>query len=176
MNRRQLIQISASGGLLIVLGGGYKWLQEGVRTEDLTIAAARIKLDTLAGKNVISSGQWSPYQIFGHCAQSVEYSMSGFPQHKSSFFKNTVGDAAFSVFTASGRMTHGLSEAIPGAPYLANESGTEVGLVRLQKSMDYFQQYQGELQPHFAYGRLTKEQYEVAHVIHLNNHLEEIAS
>lgn len=176
MNRRQLIQISVSGGLLIALGGGYKWLHDGQRVEDLTIAAARIKLHALAGKNIVSSGQWSPCQIFAHAAQSVEYSMSGYPQHKSSFFKNTVGYAVFSVFSSSGRMTHGLSEAIPGAPSLADESSTQIALARLQKAMDDFQQYQGELQPHFAYGRLTKEQYEVAHVIHLNNHLEEIAS
>ncbi|MEH6634500.1 MAG: DUF1569 domain-containing protein [Halioglobus sp.] len=176
MNRRQLLKVTASGGLLIALGGGYSWWHEGVRAEDLTIAAARIKLDALTGNNVISSGQWNPTQIFDHCAQSVEYSMSGFPQHKSSLFKNTAGYAAFSVFSSRGRMTHGLSEAIPGAPYLAGESTIQVALVRLQKAMDDFQQYQDELQPHFAYGRLTKEQYEVAHVIHLNNHLEEIAS
>ena len=176
MNRRQLLKTSASGGLLIALGVGYKWLHDGKPAEDLTIEAARIKLDALAGKNVVSSGQWSPYQIFSHSAQSVEYSMSGYPQHNSSFFKNTVGYVAFSTFSSRGRMTHGLSEAIPGAPSLADESDTQIALVRLQKAMADFQRHQGDLQPHFAYGRLTKEQYEVAHVIHLNNHLEEVTS
>lgn len=30
------------------------------------------------------------------------------------------------------------------------------------------------LAPHFAYGPLTKQQYEMAHVMHFNNHLKEI--
>ena len=34
----------------------------------------------------------------------------------------------------------------------------------------------GRLAPHFAYGELTKEQYRVAHILHVYNHLEEIKS
>jgi len=37
-----------------------------------------------------------------------------------------------------------------------------------------FQDYQGKLEPHFSYGQLSKEEFTVAHVIHLNNHLEEL--
>ena len=174
MNRRQLLQASVAGGVLVALGGGYAWLHNGLDRENLTIAAALLKLDALSGKPV-ASGEWTPYQIFSHAAQSVEYSMSGFPEQKSRLFKNTAGYVAFSIFYTRGSMTHGLSEPIPGAPTLTAQGSTEQAVARLRQAMIDFQQYQGELQPHFAYGPLSKEQYEVAHVIHLNNHLVEIS-
>ena len=176
MNRRQLLKASASGGVLIAIGGGYAWLRNSSDRGSLTIDAALKKLDAMAGKNIVSNGGWDPSQICNHAAQSVEYSMSGFPQQKSPLFKNTVGYLAFSAFYASGRMTHGLSEAIPGAPSLAAGESNSAALARLQTSMLAFRQFDGALQPHFAYGPLSKEQYEVAHVIHLNNHLEEITT
>ena len=63
-------------------------------------------------------GEWEPAQIFTHCAQSVEYSISEFPVHKSNIFKISVGKLAFS---SKGRMTHGLSEPIPSAPKLTQK-------------------------------------------------------
>jgi hypothetical protein len=36
--------------------------------------------------------------------------------------------------------------------------------------MDAFARFNGTLRPHFAYGELTKPQYERAHLMHLANH------
>jgi hypothetical protein len=41
---------------------------------------------------------------------------------------------------------------------------------RLLDAMDAFAQFNGTLRPHFAYGELTKPQYERAHLMHLANH------
>ena len=49
-----------------------------------------------------------------------------------------------------------------------------IALNRLKKSLIDFDSYQGKLAPHFAYGELTKDEYEAAHVMHLYNHLQEI--
>ena len=41
----------------------------------------------------------------------------------------------------------------------------------LHEAIEAFHRHTGELQPHFAYGRLSKAEYELAHAMHLANHL-----
>ena len=71
-------------------------------------------------------------------------------------------------------MTHALNEAIPGTPEFSDEENITYAFERFKKSLIDFKQYDGVLAPHFAYGQLTKLQYETAHVMHFNNHLQEI--
>jgi hypothetical protein len=106
-----------------------------------------------------------------HCAQSIEYSMSGFPQPKSKLFQHTIGAAAVGVFSWRGRMTHDLSEPIPGAPMLDAKADTAQAVERLRASMLAFANWSKPLLPHFAYGELSKQEYELAHAMHLANHL-----
>ena len=101
--------------------------------------------------------------------------MVGYPEHKSWLFKHTVGSLAFAVFSGKGSMNHSLDEAIPGAPALLAQGDAEQALLRLRRALVDFRDYSGALQPHFAYGELTREEYEQAHVMHLNNHLDEFA-
>jgi hypothetical protein len=177
MKRRQFIKASiVSGGVVIGLGSGSLLLMDGTKEDELTIDFALKKLDVLSRTNLISLGKWSSYQIFTHCAQSVEYSMSQFPSHKSSFFKGTIGKLAFSIFSSKGQMTHGLSDPIPGAPPLTSFMDIDIALNRLKKSLIDFDKYLGPIAPHFAYGELTKKEFEMAHVMHLYNHLQEIHS
>ena len=177
MKRRQFIKASiVSAGTVIGLSSGIFLLIDGTKKDELTIDFALKKLYTLSHKNLLNLGEWNSYQIFTHCAQSVEYSMTQFPIHKSSFFKNTIGKIAFSIFSSKGRMTHGLSEPILGAPPLTSFLDVSSALNRLKKSLIDFDKYQGPIAPHFAYGELTKKEFEIAHVLHLYNHLQEIKS
>lgn len=176
MKRRQFIKVSlASSFAVIGLGTGTFLLNEKSKN-NLTVDFALKKLDELSDNNFISLGEWDPYQIFTHCAQSVEFSMSQFPEHKSTFFKGTIGKLAFSIFSFKGKMTHELNEPIPSAPKLAKSSDSIIALNRLKKSLIEFERYQGTLAPHFAYGELTKDEYEKAHLMHLYNHLQKIKS
>ncbi len=113
---------------------------------------------------------WSWVKTLHHCAQSVEYSMSGFPQMRSPLFRATVGGAAFRAFVWQGRMTHDLGEPIPGAPALAEKGSIEEAVARMTRAAENFSQWTRPLQPHFAYGELSKAEYEQAHAMHLANH------
>ena len=73
-------------------------------------------------------------------------------------------------------MTHDLSDPIPGAPSLTSSMDVAIALNRLKKSLIDFDNYLGPIAPHFAYGELTKKEFELAHVMHLYNHLQEINS
>ncbi|GAA5315138.1 MAG: hypothetical protein AseanaTS_03420 [Candidatus Pelagadaptatus aseana] len=172
MKRRTLLTGMASAGL--VATGGYLWLLDGSDPESLTMDRAIVLLDRMMTGTVTTHGEWRLNQILMHCAQSVEYSMTGYPLHKSDLFKNSLGKLAFSAFAKKGEMTHGLSEAIPGAPVLSQDTDVMAAYQRFRQSMVRFKQYEGELAPHFAYGPLTKAEYEKAHAMHFYNHLQEI--
>ena len=139
MKRRKFLKKTIAGGLIVAFGGGYFWLKSGQGKNDLTIQSAIQHLDSLKDKKISSSGNWNPAQIFNHLAQSIEYSMIGYPQHKSNMFKNTIGLVAFSVFSTRGQMTHGLSDGIPGASLLNAKEDSLLALQRLKQSLIDFE-------------------------------------
>jgi len=178
MKRRQFIKASILTSVTLGLGGGALWLSDEEDKSRLTINSVLATINTLEKQPLTTTGMWSLNQVLDHCAQSVEYSMSGFPEHKSDAFKSTIGKLAFSAFSSKGKMLHALDEAIPGAPLIQvleiDILGKEQAFIRLRQSLIAFQQYQGDFAPHFAYGMLSKANYELAHAMHFFNHLDEI--
>jgi len=177
--RRKLVVISA--GVAAAAIGGFVASRGSARDDrDLrfaSIADARAELARLArGQTPTSSTSWSWAQTLIHCAQSIEYSMTGFPQMKPALFQRTLGSAAIAAFSWRGRMTHDLAEPIPGAPSLDVDATAAGAMARLQASMQSFAQWAGPLRPHFAYGELAKPAYERAHAMHLANHLSAFAA
>ena len=175
MQRRQMIQYLALGGALSTVGAAYVWLGSDHDHSSLSIAVVLQKLERLASQDIEKSGAWSASQVLNHCAQSVEFSMTGFPESKSAAFQHTAGALAFSIFSARGTMSHSLDEVIPGAPPLVAEGDVMLAMNRLTTALRDFDSYTGELQPHFAFGPLNKPDYAIAHVLHIDNHLQEFA-
>lgn len=124
------------------------------------------------GADARTRGGWSLAQVLEHAAQSIEYSIDGYPVLKSAVFRGTVGAAAWAVFDARGRMSHALDEPIPGAPALTLALGA--ARERLLAAMARYAAHTGPLAPHFAYGPLDKAQYARAHLMHLANHWTEV--
>jgi len=141
-----------------------------------TTADALRTLQALKTAPPKTTGTWDLAQVLHHAAQSVEYSLGGFPQLKPAWFRATVGPLAFAVFSARGRMSHGLAEAIPGAPAIAVGQALDAAVDRLVASLRAFDAHTGPLAPHFAYGALDKKAFERAHLMHLANHWDEVAS
>jgi len=172
MDRRKFTKYIASGAFLGVAGGGYYWLNAPRDQSHLGLDLMLDKLGALTSTGIETTGSWDAARTFHHLAQSVEFSMAGFPEEKSAVFQNTVGWLAYKVFSARGVMSHGLDEVIPGE--VVDDGGqTEAGLIRLQTALTTFKAYEADLKPHFAYGLLDKDDYAIAHVLHINNHLEE---
>jgi hypothetical protein len=133
------------------------------------LAAARTAIGGLAS-GWRSTGDWNVAQFLNHAAQSVEYSIGGFPQLKPAWFRRSIGPAAFAFFESRGAMSHSLSEPIPGAPALPADADLPAAMARCLKALDDFEAHTGALAPHFAYGTLDKAQYTRAHLMHLANH------
>jgi Protein of unknown function (DUF1569) len=141
-----------------------------------SVADARGALVALAGRAPRGSGAWSLAQVLNHAAQSVEFSIDGFPQLKPALFRATVGPLAFKVFDARGAMKHPLDQPIPGAPALDAQAPVDAALKRLLAAFDRFEGHTGPLQPHFAYGDLDKPAFARAHLMHLADHWAEFHS
>lgn len=134
-----------------------------------TVAEALAAVDGI-GDGWRSGGGWSLPQVLVHLAQSIEFSMTGFPEPKSALFQSTLGAAAFAFFDARGRMSHSLTEPIPGAPALDPATALPAAKARLTEALRRFEAHGGPLRPHFAYGALDKPAYTRAHLMHLANH------
>ncbi|MFN3303091.1 MAG: DUF1569 domain-containing protein [Roseateles sp.] len=132
--------------------------------------AQQAVLELLFREPVVQGSPWNLSQVLQHLAQSIEYSMQGYPLLKGAWFRSTLGSLAFGAFNAQGQMRHDLAEPIPGAPALDAAQALKTSAQRLLDAMDAFAQFSGTLRPHFAYGELTKPQYERAHLMHLANH------
>lgn len=174
-NRRQFLAlavgVATTGALATTLTGCGDAVSVNRELNFSTLDDAMRELDRLTQPvSLTKSTAWNWGQTLVHCAQSIEYSMTGFPQAKSKLFQRTVGAAAFEVFAWRGRMSHDLNEPIPGADSLDNTTDVMQAVSRLKRAVTGFQRYTEPLQPHFAYGRLSKTEYEQAHAMHLANH------
>lgn len=172
MQRRQFLKATGIGFVGGVAGMGI-WLTT-CEHPSTSLSAMQSKLKGMLGKAISSQGVWQPGQVFAHLAQSIEYSMLGYPEMRSELFQKTVGSIAFAVFSEHGSMTHPLDEPIPGAPELDKGLDTDAQLMRLISALDTFSRHTAGLHPHFAYGALSMEEYLTAHLLHIENHLEEI--
>lgn len=172
MKRRTSIKLLALGG--VAAAGGHYWLNKPRDHVNLGIDATLERLDQIDASALQLSGVWNASRTFNHLAQSIEFSMTGFPEMKSPIFRNTVGPLAFAVFQARGEMSHNLAEPIPGEDIQTTSTDSAASLQRLKMALQTFDAYTQPLQPHFAYGSLQKGEYAIAHVMHINNHLEEL--
>ena len=85
-------------------------------------------------------------------------------------FRASLGPLAFAMFTWRGRMTHGLDQAIPGAPAIPEGLPLLPAVDRAVAALLAFERHAGPLMPHFAYGALGKAAFTRAHLMHLADH------
>ncbi|WP_075009513.1 DUF1569 domain-containing protein [Stigmatella aurantiaca] len=169
MNRRTLLYTAIATPVVLALGVKTAAMARHGPLSELLAQLQGLPADTLR-----STGRWNVSEIFQHCTQSIRFSRVGYPLARSALFQNTAGAAALNVFSAAGEMHHPLDEAIPGAPALVSGLPNEAALAELTSELKQFMDWQGELAPHFAYGELSKSQYDTAHYLHLRNHLREV--
>ncbi len=135
-----------------------------------TLKEARERVLDLRFNEPRHDSPWSLSQLLQHLAQSIEYSMNGYPEMKGGFVRAIAGNIVFPFFNARGAMSHSLVEPIPGAPALDPAVSLKDSVQRLLDALTAFEAWSGPLKPHFAYGDLDKAQYTRAHLMHLANH------
>lgn len=170
MNRRQFLKASVLTPVGLVLAAK---VVATLRPYPLSDILAQ--LQALPPQRLVSKGVWNASQILQHCAQSISYSIYGYPQARSPLFQYSIGKLAVNAFAATGKLHHPLAEPIPGASALEPTLPNDVALRELIYHVKQFMDWQGQLQPHFAFGSLTKAQYYSVHHLHLQSHLAQIS-
>lgn len=121
-------------------------------------------LDTL-----VMDQPYTLYKALTHMAQSMEYSMTGYPKLDSPLAQS-IKKIGFNIFKSQGYMSHDLGAPVPDAPEIPDEGPIEDAFLRLRNACSDFQNYTGALHPHFSYGTLSYEDWELAHSFHCANH------
>ena len=119
-------------------------------------------------------GAWSPHQVWTHCAQSVRYSMTGFPAPRGFLVRKVIGPIVAGRFLRRGFMSHDRAAPIPGAPAIPKEGDAAAALADLLAALGEFRDFTGPLAPHFAFGALDKDRFGRLHALHLADHLGEL--
>lgn len=117
---------------------------------------------------------WNLSEIYLHCAQTIDYSMSGYPQLKPAIVRATVGRLAIHKFLSQGYMKHNLTAPVPGGEPLNSEENPKESVEELFSAIQRFRSYSGQLKPHLLFGRLSKEEYDTYFAMHIADHLSEI--
>ena len=115
--------------------------------------------------------RFTPAQTLVHCAQSIEYSMTGYPRLRSGLFRATVGRLVKRKFLRAGSMSHDLAAGIAGAADPAADADLASAMARLRAAIASFRGHEGPLGPHLAYGPCSKSDYEKLHSMHVADHL-----
>lgn len=106
-----------------------------------------------------------------HCAQSIECSIDGYPQPAAWPVRALIGPLVLKRFLRQGFMRHDTKAPVAGLSWPAELSNDD-GVARLTRAVERFRAHQGPLQPHFAYGAVSRDAYEAVHVMHAANHLD----
>ncbi|WP_269533029.1 DUF1569 domain-containing protein [Chitinimonas sp. BJYL2] len=141
----------------------------------LTLADMRARLAALPLQNLrATAGGMSPQVALVHCAQSIEYALTGYPRLKPRWFRQTLGQSAARVFLWRNRVSHDLHEPIPGAPVIVEGVALAGAVTRLLAAIETFEaaiRAGKPLAPHFAYGVLASADYDRLQALHLQAHL-----
>jgi len=185
LTRKSFLRLSASAAALSTLGagalvggcempppggGGDEEFPEGRGLKLANLDEALFEIDLIeANPPVEMQQEWTLYKVLHHLAQSCEYSMTGYPELQPAAVQ-AVAKLVFDTYVDQGFMTHDLGAPVPGAPAIPDSGLLAPAFARLRRAIYSFQAFTGELHPHFAYGELTREEWELAHSFHMADH------
>ena len=135
----------------------------------------RERLDDPEAGLLAPGGTWNLSQTLQHCAQTVRYSVTGYPRLKPAFFRATAGAVAKRVFLRRGATRHALDAELDGAPPLDPQIPAARAAADLADAVALFGGHTGSHAVHPAYGRCTHDEFARLHAMHLAEHLPGLA-
>jgi len=114
---------------------------------------------------------WTTSQTLLHCAQSIEYAVTGYPTLKPAFIRATIGKLVKRRFLGKGAMSHDTAAVVAGAPALDAATPVDAAKQRLRAAIAAFRAHAGPYAPHLVYGPCTRDEYERLQSMHVADHL-----
>jgi hypothetical protein len=131
-------------------------------------------LAALDGELPAVTSPWTTAQHLEHCAQSIEYAVSGYPKLKPAFVRATIGKLVKRRFLGKGEMNHDTAAPVAGAPALDGAATVDAAKARLRAAIATFRAHGGAYAPHLVYGPCSREEYERLQSMHVADHLRTI--
>lgn len=131
-------------------------------------------LAAIAGELPVVTTPWTTAQHLLHCAQSIEYSVTGYPRLKPAIVRATVGKLVKRRFLGRGEMAHDTVAAVAGAPALDAGASVDAARARLRAAIATFRAHAGAYAPHLVYGSCTRDEYERLMSMHVADHLRRV--
>ena len=172
MSRKTFLRLSVGTAAAVAFGPLAGCSNNGRKLKFTTINDALVETALIEEnlETVVMQQPWSLYKVLMHMAQSMEYSMTGYPQMESSAMMAAARLVFFNVFKPQGYMSHDLGAPVPGAPDIEDDGPLEDALLRYRNACSDFQNFTGALMPHFSYGELDYDNWELAHAFHAADH------
>ena len=114
---------------------------------------------------------WTLPQAIAHCAQSIECSITAYPQLRSGLFRATIGPLVKRKFIRAEKMSHDVTAPIAGASAIDGDIAITAACERADAALAAFTAHTGTLALHLAYGTCTKDEYAQLHWLHFEDHL-----
>lgn len=124
-----------------------------------------------AWPKIDTAGQWGLPVTLDHCAESLEFALTGYPEMKPEWFRMTVGPIAKHVFLMQGKMSHNTLDPIPGDENMPHSPSEKEAFERLFQAIANFKTWNREVAEHFAYGKLDRDEAEKLQAFHIADHL-----
>ncbi|MBL9037816.1 MAG: DUF1569 domain-containing protein [Archangium sp.] len=106
-----------------------------------------------------------------HCAQSIDFARTGYPKPRAWLVRAVIGPMVLKKFLRQGAMSHDVAAPIPGASELGKTLTVAEGRARLEAAIAAFRAHTGTFAPHFAYGPVSRDDYERVQAMHVGDHL-----
>lgn len=170
MSRKSFLRLSAGVAAAAGLGTltGCSNNGRALRFKSLNDALVELALVENNLDSLEMQQEWSLYKVLNHLAMTAEGALNGFPENDAPAVQ-AVQKIGFNAFVAQGFMSHDLSAPVPG-PEIPDDGPLPEAFLRIRNAISDFQNYTGELYPHFAYGNLTYDEWELANAFHIADH------
>lgn len=173
MSRKSFLKLSLGTAAAVSIGTTTTGCISNPRGRNLIFAGLDDALEELAlieaNLPVEMQQKWTLYKVLNHLAQSAEYSMTGYPELDPPLVQS-IAKLVFNSFRKQGYMIHDLGAPVPGAPDIPDQGDLPSAFQRLRNAIWDFQNHTGALHPHFTYGTLTYDEWEMAHAMHIADH------
>lgn len=132
-------------------------------------------LSQLSTSGYTATGKWNLGQIAKHLNDWITFPVLGFPKQPIAFrciaftLRHTAGPGMLRKILKEKSMASG-SPTLATTVYTVTQNDADA-VAELEKSIQRFQEFQGELHPSPLFGRMDKETAERLQLIHFSHHL-----
>lgn len=174
ISRKQFLRLSMATTAIVTLPVLNGCANDGRALRFTSLDEVLAELDRIEnGSNIRLQQKWSLYKILCHLAQTIQGSMHGFSKVDPPAIQS-VGKLAFGFFKAQGYMFHSLSQEVPlfngQIGPIPDDGEISEAIQVLRTAIQDFKAFNGALFPHFTYGSLSYEEWELANAFHCADH------